>query len=490
MRSSPRRTDPLRARVAVLAVPVAQPPAPLAGPAAAIDAALEGMVARAARDGEVTGRKGEITVFHTGGRIAAPRVALVGLGKSPDADAWRAAGAAVARRAGASGAATIGVAAPDDAPQEAGAWFAEGAWWGSYRLDRFRTKNESRHTPLRELVVLNGDRASLATADALMTGVLAARELADTPANHLTPTGLAEAARELAAVVPGVSCRVLGERELSRLGARALLGVAAGSAQPPRMIVMRYRPKGARPGEVLGLVGKAVTFDSGGISIKPSAGMEEMKLDMGGGAAVIHGIGAIARLGIPLEALAVVPATENLPSGTAVKPGDVVTAMNGTTIEVVNTDAEGRLILADALVYAARNGATRLIDIATLTGAMVVALGDVYAGLFGNDDAWTELVREAGEESGDLLWPMPLHDGYRPLIRSRIADLSNAAKKRQAGAVYAAMFLREFASGLPWCHVDIAGTGMKDGGGTGFGVRLVAAVAERLAAGGPEPSGA
>ncbi|HJZ62651.1 MAG TPA: leucyl aminopeptidase [Miltoncostaeaceae bacterium] len=488
MRTSPRRTDVLRARVALLAVPVAEPPAPFAGPAAAVDTALEGLVARAARDGEVRGRKGELTIFHTGGRVAAPRVAVVGLGKQPDAEAWRAAGAAVARRAGATGAATIGLALPDDAPLEAGAWFAEGAWWGSYRLDRFRTKKESRHTVLRELVVLNGDRSSLATADALMTGVLAARELADTPGNVLTPTALADAARALAAELPGLSCRVLGERELARLGAGGLLGVAAGSAQQPRMIVMRYRPRGARRGEVLGLVGKAVTFDSGGISIKPAAGMEEMKLDMGGGAAVIQGIGVMARLGIPLEALAVVPATENMPSGSALKPGDVITAMNGTTIEVTNTDAEGRLILADGLVYATRNGATRLLDIATLTGAMVVALGDVYAGLFGNDPDWTELVRDAGEASGDIVWPMPLHDGYRPLIRSRTADLSNAAKKRQAGAVYAAMFLQEFASGLPWCHVDIAGTGMKDGGGTGFGVRLIAALADRLAAGGKPAS--
>jgi leucyl aminopeptidase len=233
---------------------------------------------------------------------------------------------------------------------------------------------------------------------------------------------------------------------------------------------------------VLGLVGKAVTFDSGGISIKPSGGMEEMKMDMAGGAAVIEGAALIARLGLPVEVLAVVPATENMPSGRSVKPGDVLTAMNGRTIEVVNTDAEGRLILADALVYAARNGATRLLDLATLTGAMVVALGEVYAGLFGSDAAWTERVRAAGEASGDLCWPMPLHPGYDPLVRSDVADLSNAAKKRQAGAVYAARFLRDFTEGLPWCHLDIAGTGMRGGRGSGYGVALIAALAEGLAA--------
>ena len=216
-------------------------------------------------------------------------------------------------------------------------------------------------------------------------------------------------------------------------------------------------------------MGKAVTFDTGGISIKPSGGMEEMKLDMAGGAAVLHGTALVAALGLPVEILAVVPATENMPSGHAVKPGDVLTALNGRTIEVINTDAEGRLILADGLAYAAREGATRLIDMATLTGAIVVALGEVYAGLFGSDDDWTALVRAAAEESGDLAWPMPLHERYRPLIESKVADLTNSSNKRQAGAVYAAQFLREFTDGLPWCHLDIAGTGMVDGQGAGLG---------------------
>ena len=274
---------------------------------------------------------------------------------------------------------------------------------------------------------------------------------------------------------------MLGRSRLEKLGAGALLGVARGSDEPPRLIVLRYRPGTvARPGEVLGLVGKAVTFDSGGISIKPSSGMEEMKLDMGGGAAVLEGAALVAALGLPVEVLAVVPATENMPSGHAIKPGDVLTAMDGRTIEVINTDAEGRLILADGLAYAAGEGATRLIDMATLTGAMVVALGEVYAGLFGSDDDWTALVREAAEESGDLAWPMPMHDRYRPLIESKVADLTNSSNKRQAGAVYAAQFLREFTDGLPWCHLDIAGTGMVDGQGTGYGVRLILAVAERL----------
>jgi leucyl aminopeptidase len=249
------------------------------------------------------------------------------------------------------------------------------------------------------------------------------------------------------------------------------------------MIVMRYRPpKAARTTrEVLGLVGKGVTFDTGGISIKPAGGMEEMKMDMAGGAAVIAAMGLIADLEVPAEVLAVVPATENMLNGAAMKPGDVFTAMNGKTIEVTNTDAEGRLILADALTYCARQGATRIMDMATLTGAIVVAIGEVYAGLFGSDPAFTELVREAGDETGDLCWPMPMHPGYDPLVKSSVADLSNAAKKRQAGAVYAARFLRDFTEGRPWCHVDVAGTAMQGDHATGFGVRLAADVASRVA---------
>ena len=247
------------------------------------------------------------------------------------------------------------------------------------------------------------------------------------------------------------------------------------------MIVMRYRPAKARGKRLLGLVGKAMTFDSGGISIKPAGGMEEMKMDMGGGAAVIEGAGLIAALGLPVPFVAVVPSAENMPDGRAVKPGDVVTAMNGKTIEVINTDAEGRLILAEALTYAVRQGATHLVDMATLTGAIVVAIGQVYAGLFGSDPDWTEAVRAAGEATGDLAWPMPLHKGYDPLIRSKVAELSNSSNKRQAGAVYAAQFLREFTDGRPWCHVDVAGTAMVDGAGTGYGVKLIAELATTMA---------
>jgi leucyl aminopeptidase len=479
-----KSADPLAAKADLLVVCVPAPPA-LHGPAAALDAALGGVVARAIKDGEIDGKARSATVFHAGEGLAAARAVVVGVGDG-GAEDWRAAGAAAGAAAARAKAGSVALAPPPEAGgAEVGA-LIEGLGTGAYRYDRFKTTaEEKKKAPRVRRVAVHSPglaTADVRRADRVVEAVNGARDLGNTPSNHLTPTDLAARARELADATPGLSCTVLGRSRLEKLGAGALLGVARGSDEPPRMIVLRYRPGTvARPGEVLGLVGKGITFDSGGISIKPSGGMEEMKLDMGGGAAVLEGAALVAALGLPVEVLAVVPATENMPSGHAIKPGDVLTAMNGRTIEVINTDAEGRLILADGLAYAAREGATRLIDLATLTGAMVVALGEVYAGLFGSDDDWTALVREAAEESGDLAWPMPMHDRYRPLIESKVADLTNSSNKRQAGAVYAAQFLREFTDGLPWCHLDIAGTGMVDGQGTGYGVRLILAVAERLA---------
>ena len=483
MQSTLRKSaDPLAAKGDLLVVCVADPPKPLTGPVAAVDSALGGLVARAVKDREIDGKAGSAALFRAAAGLASPRVVVVGVGAGARDD-WRAAGKAAAGTASDVKARSVAVVPPESASAADVGALIEGFGVGAYRFDRFKTSDDAAARPRRLTVHSPVVRtADLRRADRVVEAVNGARDLSNTPANHLTPTLLAERARELAEGIPGLTCTVLGRTRLEKLGAGALLAVARGSEEPPRMIVLRYRRPGApRAGEVLGLVGKAVTFDTGGISIKPSGGMEEMKLDMGGGAAVLEGTALVAALGLPVELLTVIPATENMPSGRAVKPGDVITAMNGRTVEVINTDAEGRLILADALAYAAREGATRLLDMATLTGAIVVALGDVYAGLFGSDDAWTELVREAAEESGDLAWPMPMHDRYRPLIESKVADLANASNKRQAGPVYAAQFLREFTDGLPWCHVNIAGTGMVGGAGTGFGVRLILAVAERLA---------
>jgi leucyl aminopeptidase len=266
----------------------------------------------------------------------------------------------------------------------------------------------------------------------------------------------------------------------------AFAAVAQGTVTEPRLIVLRYRPAGAS-GPHLGYVGKAVTFDTGGISIKPSAKMQEMKFDMSGGAAVIEATEAIARLGLPITLTAVVPSTENMPSGTAVKPGDIVTAMNGKTIEINNTDAEGRLILADALAYAVEHGAERVVDIATLTGAVLFALGHTYAGLWSNDDAWFEEVRAASDASGELGWRMPLHPEYFDLTKGTYADLQNAAEARVAQSNYAAEFLRQFVGDTPWVHVDIAGTAWGTSknyvgkGASGFGTRMLIELASRAA---------
>jgi leucyl aminopeptidase len=486
MRTTVRKpADVASAKGDLLVVAVAAGQTVPQGPAADVDAALNGSLAAAMAAKEIEGTAGQSLVLHTGGALAARRVAVVGIGEGAPAD-WREAGAAAAKAAGSGKVKAVTLVPPEDAGAAEVAAFAEGLGTGVYRFDRFKSSN-SKKAPDRLAVHSAALRSSdLARAGLVVDAVNAARDLVNTPSNHLTPAMLGDYARGLADGVQGLKVTVLDRARLEKLGAGGLLAVSQGSAQPPRMIVMRYTPpaKGRAP-EVLGLVGKAVTFDTGGISIKPSGGMEEMKMDMGGGAAAIEATALIARLGLPVEVIAVVPSTENMPSGTAIKPGDVVTALNGTTIEILNTDAEGRLILADGLTYAARQGATRLVDFATLTGAIVVALGEVYAGLFGSDDAWTALVREASETSGDIAWPMPLHARYAPLLDSKVADVANISNKRQAGAVLAAEFLSRFTEDVPWAHVDIAGTGMVGGAGTGFGVRLGLAVAERLASSGP-----
>jgi leucyl aminopeptidase len=318
-----------------------------------------------------------------------------------------------------------------------------------------------------------------------------ARDLANTPPNELTPATLAERAVEIAAGHDGLSVEVLGPAEAEQLGMGSFLAVGQGSVNEPRMIVMRWEPTSgtAADGVLLGLVGKAITFDSGGFSIKPAASMEDMKGDMAGGGAVITAMGALAQLGIPVRTIAVIASAENLVDGRAFRPGDILTAANGKTIEVTNTDAEGRLVLADALWLARERGATHVLDLATLTGAMELALGDLYAGFFSNDDAWRDRILAASQVSGDHAWPFPLHPRYRRYVDSDFADMKNASVLRQGSPVLAAEFLREFAGEGPWAHVDMAGPGFLERsrgdyftqrGGTGYGVRLVVELAQRL----------
>jgi leucyl aminopeptidase len=311
------------------------------------------------------------------------------------------------------------------------------------------------------------------------------------PPNELTPQTLGDYAQELAAEHEHLGAEVLGPQELDRLGMGALSAVGRGSRNEPRLIVLRYEPPEPTPPDVVvGLIGKAMTFDAGGISLKPALHMEDMKGDMAGGAGALHGIGALAALEAPVRALAVLAAAENLPGGDAFRPGDILRAANGKTIEITNTDAEGRLVLADALWYARREGATHILDLATLTGAMELALGDLYAGVFANDDIWRDQIVRAGEQSGDHVWPFPLHPRYRRYVNSVYADMKNSSDLREGSPLLAAEFLREFAGDGPWAHVDMAGPGFLERsrgdyyrvpGGTGYGVRLIVELAASMA---------
>jgi leucyl aminopeptidase len=339
----------------------------------------------------------------------------------------------------------------------------EGAILGDFEPDRHKTGNDK--TALASFTVVCPNGTADLDAAVLRGQVLAesqnfTRALANEPANLLTPLKMAAAAREMAQE-QGLECEVLERGDLERLGMGALLGVAQGSAEPPALIVLRYRPPAAASAAHLGLVGKGVTFDTGGISIKPSEGMEKMKYDMCGGAAMIGAMRAIAQLKPPLAVTAFIPCVENMPGSRAQRPGDIVTAMSGKTIEVLNTDAEGRLILADALAYARRLGCTHLVDAATLTGAIVVALGHIYTGVFSNNDAMRDRVLRAARAEGERMWPMPLDDEYKEGLKSPFADLANIGT-RWGGAITAAIFLKEFAEDTPWVHLDIAGTAYLD----------------------------
>lgn len=430
------------------------------------------------------------------------RVLVAGAGGPDDIDLerLRVLAALVAKRAGALEAKSLAWAVGDDPDAaERAAALVEGTILAGYRFDRYRSRDDDEPPPsLERLVLATGAEQRDAVASESAVAMVAAeaanraRELQDLPANVLTPEALATRAREIAAAHDRIEVEVLDREAIAAAGMGGLTAVSQGSAAEPRLIALRYA--GGGDGPRIGLVGKAVTFDSGGISIKPSAGMHEMKMDMSGGAAVLEAIAAIAELGLELDLVAAVPATENMLSGSAVRPGDVVTQLNGKTVEVNNTDAEGRLILADALTYCVRElGAERLVDVATLTGAVVIALGSTYAALISNDDHWAEAVRAAAEHSGELAWRLPLHPEYKELTKGTVADLTNAAAKRKAGTIYAGSFLEEFVDEVPWAHLDIAGTAWDTGreyvgkGASGFGVRLLVRLALDLA--GREPRG-
>jgi leucyl aminopeptidase len=439
------------------------------------------------------GFKGGLKRFATAHPDGAAPILLAGLGKREEVDAerLRVVAALAVKEAARLEARSLAWALPDTgADSGAAEALVTGTILGSYRFDRFLNADPEDPPPPRlESLTLIGPQALAAAAENARVCAEAqnrARDLQSTPSNVATPAFLAARAEEIAAGADAVSVEVLGREEIAAKGMGGLAAVSRGGPEEPRLIVLRYSGGGAGP--TLGLVGKGVTFDSGGISLKPGAGMEEMKMDMSGAAAVLEAVAAIAELELAIDLLAVIPSTENMPSGTAVKPGDVITQYNGKTVEVNNTDAEGRLILADALAYAVELGAERIVDVATLTGAVVIALGSTFAAVIANDDALAADVAGAGERSGELTWRLPLHPEFKALMKGKVADLSNLASKRKAGTITAAAFLEEFVGETPWAHLDIAGTAWDVGreytgeGASGFGVRLLVELARRSAA--------
>lgn len=448
---------------------------------------LEGGPLQALLDaGEARAKAGHLAVTHAAGR----RWILVGLGDRDrfDAEKGRMAAARLVPRLRELGTRTLCWELPHRLDDLQAAAFAEGTILGAYSF----TEHKSAPDPEPELgrLVLSdhADRSAAAhRGQVVAEAANAARRLQETASNVLTPVALAEWARRTL-VALGVQVEVtLGRQGLRDLGMGSFAAVADGSDQDAALIVARYR--GGTSGPVLGLVGKAVTHDTGGLSIKPAGSMDKMKFDMSGGAAVLGALAAVARLELPGEVLAVVGATENTINGRAMKPGDVVTAMDGTTIEVNNTDAEGRLVLCDCLTHARRLGAERLVDVATLTGGVVTALGEVHAGLFANDDPWAQALLDAGTATAERLWRLPLHEQYAEVIEGRYADLVNSPPHKKGHAISGAEFLHHFVGDVPWAHLDIAGVAYDSPagrpwaakGGTGFGVRLLTELVERTA---------
>ena len=444
---------------------------------------LDGAPLQALLDGgEARRRFGHLAVTHAAGK----RWIVAGLGVRDDfgAEQARIAAASVVARAREIGTRTLCWELPhrlDEAQVEA---FVEGTVLGAYRFEAFKTPPDEPEPALERLVISDHSDQSAPVARAVVIAEAQnrARDLANTPPNVLTPTALAQRARELAEAHPALTVEVAGRAEIAALGMGAFAAVASGAGEEPALITLRYEPV-AGDGFDLGLVGKAVTFDSGGLWIKPAQSMPSMKFDMAGGGAVLEAMGAIAALALPVRVVAVIGATENLIDAQAMRPGDVVRTRQGTTVEIVNPDAEGRLVLADCLDHAVGLGARRLVDVATLTGAILSALGRAYAGLFSDDEAWAQTVAQAGERTGERLWRMPLDPSYAKLLESATADVVNSGERGVAGAGVAAQFLSRFTGDVPWAHVDMVGMGWDVGrayapkGASGWGVRLLVEVA-------------
>jgi leucyl aminopeptidase len=469
------------------------------GATGAVDKALDGAITQLIAAGEIKGKSGEMTLVHSLGKIPAKRVIVAGLGKQAQfnvdsirrvsAEACRFARSKAAKRV-----ATIvhGGGVGGIEPGKAAQAITEGVILGLYRFRRHISK-EPENGDVQELLIVERDEAKRAQLEkgrdvggVLAEAVVFARDMINEPANFMTPSIMADMARNLAGEC-GLELTVLERAQMKELGMGGLLGVSQGSHQDPKFIVLSYR---GDPGSqnTVGLVGKGITFDSGGISLKPSEDMGEMKGDMAGGATVMAAIRAVGKIRPKINVTAVIPATENLPGGSALKPGDVIKAMNGKTIEIISTDAEGRLILADALSYAVKNGLSPLVDVATLTGAVRVALGDVTVGVFSNNEDFSKKVMVAAADAGERMWQMPMFEEYKEQYKSDVADVKNTGG-RYGGAITAAQFVGEFVGDTPWVHLDIAGTSLTSKekghvvkGATGVAVRTLINLVMSLAA--------
>jgi len=457
------------------------------------DGAVQRAAAEVLASGEVAGKIFETTLLYNPANLKSKRLLIMGGGKSQNFSAYelrRLAGAAV-RSLKTRSIRSFAFVAPSNGlvSEDAARAVVEGAFVGNFDPDTYKSDRQDQSIEA-VTVVASGDqrrlRQAIEEAEIIGESQNFTRQLVNEPSNRMTPSVLAEHARKMCSET-GLQCEVYGAEKIKDLKMGAFWSVAQGSDEPPALIVMRYEPAGAPQKPMLGLVGKGITFDTGGISIKPADGMEKMKYDMAGGAAMIGAMRAIGLLKPKVKVIGIVCATENMPSGHAQKPGDVQIAMSGKSIEIINTDAEGRLVLADGLYYARQLGCTHLIDAATLTGACVVALGYVNAGVFANNDEMYQLFERALEKAGEKMWRLPLDEEYKESIRSNIADIVNSGG-RWGGAVTAAMFLKEFAEDTPWLHLDIAGTAwMEDNkawiakGPSGIGVRSLVQFAKDFA---------
>ena len=470
---------------------------PVEGALAELDKSIGGALGRLAEGKELTGKLLEMTLLHYPAGIKAERLLVVGAGKKEKfsaAELRKIAAAAARYLKGRSVRRLAFLAREDDRSAPGAEAIAEGLLLGEFEGDKYKSEKKDPAPGIDAAALAGWDGAARASGEqGLARGVALAgaqnfaRDLGNEPSNRLTPKMLAERAEQMARE-EHLEVEVLDEKKIADLKMGALLSVAQGSVEPPRVIVITYTPKKvAANAPVLGLVGKAVTFDTGGISIKPAANMEDMKFDMCGGAAMLGAMRAIAHLKPQIKVIAVITAAENMPGGRAQKPGDVQIAMSGKSIEVINTDAEGRMVLADGLHYAKQLGCTHLVDAATLTGAIVVALAGVHSGVFCSDEKFTEQVMAAARAAGEKMWHMPVEDEHREMIKSTIADIQNVGSGRGAGASTGAAFLREFTGDTPWVHLDIAGTAwITDAkpwsakGATGVAVRTLAELAMHL----------